>query len=142
MKKTLMLLIFICSFIIISCKETTSGGEVVTPGTTDTYIIDAALCTDIENSLPSGITNYFFTGERINLWVNWANTTKGQNVTAEWYDPNNSKSSEYNITFQSNADRQISICYVDVSTIATKGEWLVKLYIDNRFMRSYRFTVN
>lgn len=142
MKKILALILFFGSFILISCKDTTSGGEVVTPGALDAYIIDAALCTSVENSLPAGITNYFFTGERVNLWVNWANVAKGEKVTAEWYDPDNSKKSEYSVTFQSNADRQISVTYLDLATFASKGEWLVKLYIDDRFMRSYRFTVN
>ena len=108
----------------------------------DAYIIDATLCTGIENSVPSGITNYFFTGERVNLWVTWANVSKDQKVTAEWYDPNGIKISEYSLNFQSNSDRQISISYLDLSTLANKGEWLVKLYLNNRFMRSYRFTVN
>ena len=142
MNKIILFVILAFSLIFYSCDKSKSGGEVVTPGVDDAYIIDATLCTGIENSVPSGITNYFFTGERVNLWVTWANVSKDQKVTAEWYDPNGIKISEYSLNFQSNSDRQISISYLDLSTLANKGEWLVKLYLNNRFMRSYRFTVN
>lgn len=142
MKSIILSILLSFGFIFVSCNGSSSGGEVVTPGIEDAYIIDAALCTSIENNLPSGITNYFFTGERVNLWVNWGNIIKGQKVKAEWYKPNNEKQAEYTVAFQSNAERQISINYLDLSSFADKGEWLVRLYIDSRFMRSYRFTVN
>jgi hypothetical protein len=142
MKKITLFVILILSVIFYSCDGSTSGGEVITPGVDDAYIVDAALCTGIENSAPSGITNYFFTGERVNLWVTWANVAKDQKVTAEWYQPDNTKLTDYTLYFQSNAERQISISYLDFSSLAAKGEWIVKLYLNNRFMRSYRFTVN
>jgi hypothetical protein len=142
MKQIIFLLFLTGALIFAGCNGSSSGGEVVTPGVEDAYIIDAALCTGIENNLPSGITNYFFTGERVNLWVTWGNITKGQKVKTEWFDPQDEKISEYTVAFQSNAERQISISYLDISSFADKGEWIVRLYIDSRFMRSYRFTVN
>jgi hypothetical protein len=141
MKKVVPVLIFFLIFVFYACNKSESGGTVIAPGENDPYIIDAVLCTGIFNNLPSGITSYFYTGEKVNLWVHWANVTKGQRVTAEWWNPNNSKENEYTTTFQSTANKQISINYLELSSFATKGEWQVKLFLDNSFMRSYRFIV-
>jgi hypothetical protein len=140
MKKILPFLV-IFSLVLLSCGKNETGGSVVAPGENDPYIIDAVLCTGIYNNFPSGITNYFYQGERINLWVNWANITKGQKITVEWWRPGNNKDSELSRYFESSANRQISINYLDLSSFATTGEWIAKLYLDDRFMRSYRFIV-
>ncbi|HEY9186618.1 MAG TPA: hypothetical protein VIR55_01815 [Ignavibacteria bacterium] len=136
------LIILSVSFVFTNCNQTSGGGEVLTPGSEDPYIIDAVLCTSIENNSPSGITTNFYLGERVYLWVLWANVVKDDKVISVWYDPDNFKKSEYSVVFQSNANRQISISYLDISNFATKGEWIVKLYLNNHFMRSYRFYVN
>jgi hypothetical protein len=141
MKKNIVLFFSFLSMIFYACSNNESGGTVVAPGESDPYIIDANLCTGITNNFPSGITNYFYPGERAYLWVHWANVSKGQTVTAEWWDPSNDKDSEYSTTFQSSSTKQISINYLDLGSFASTGEWQVKLYLDNSFMRSYRFVV-
>ena len=137
-----ILIFFALSFHFINCNQTSGGGEVLTPGSDDPYIIDAVLCTSIENNSPSGITTNFFLGERVYLWILWSNVVKDDKVISVWYDPDNFKKSEYSVVFQSNANRQISISYLDISNFATKGEWIVKIYLNNHFIRSYRFYVN
>jgi hypothetical protein len=139
--KQLKYLVLLFALFFIACEKNETGGTVVAPGENDPYIIDAVLCTGIYNNYPSGITNYFYQGERVNLWVNWANVAKGQKVTVEWWKPGNNKDSEYSAYFQSTATRQISINYLDLSNFATTGEWIAKLYMDDKFMRSYRFVV-
>jgi hypothetical protein len=140
MKKILTLL-FLMVMIFVSCDKNDTGGTVLAPGENDPYIIEAVLCTGIYNNFPSGITNYFYQGERVNLWVHWANVSKGQKVTVEWWKPGNNKDSEYSANFQSTANKQISINYLDLSSFATTGEWTAKLFLDDKFMRSYRFII-
>jgi hypothetical protein len=143
-KKMKKHLFFLCilSLILVSCGKNDTGGTVLAPGENDPYIIEADLCTGIYNNFPSGITDYFYTGERVNLWVYWANVSNGQKVTVEWWSPGNNKDSEFSVSFQSTANRQISVNYIDLSSFASTGEWIAKLYLNNSFMRSYRFTVS
>lgn len=136
----IIFLIALCS--IVGCDSPEAGGGTVSPNATETYIIDAVLCTSIEINRPAHITNIFLPGERVNLWVHWANVKIRQTVTAEWYDPDGYKVSEYSITFQGREDRQISICYIDTHRTSKTGEWLVKIYLDDIFMRSYLFSIN
>ena len=136
----ILFLIAICS--LVGCTASDSGGNTVAPDATETYIIDAVLCTSIENNKPAQITNTFFLGERVNLWIYWANVKTGQTVTAEWYDPNGYQRNEHTVTFQAREDRQISITYLDMYSTAATGDWLVKVYLDDIFVRSYLFSVN
>ena len=141
MKKILFPFFLVLLIFLASCDSNNSGGTVVAPGDTDAYIIDAALCTGITNNFPSGITNNFYTGDKVNLWIHWANVTKGQRVTVEWWTPGNSKTSEYTSQFQSTASKQISIHYLDLGSFASTGEWVAKVYLDDKFIRSYLFIV-
>lgn len=127
---------------IAGCYKPDTGGTTVSPDATESYIIDAVLCTSIENNRPAHITNIFLLGEKVNLWIHWANVKTGQTVTTEWYDPNGYKRSEHSIKFQGREDRQISISYIDANSFTLTGDWLVKIYLDNKFIRSYLFSIN
>ena len=135
-----MLIIALCS--MVGCDDPKAGGGTVSPDATESYIIDAVLCTAIENNSPVSITNIFLPKERVNLWIHWANVRTGQTVTTTWHEPNGSKVGENTITFQGREDRQISISYVDLNNTTTHGEWLVKVFLDGKLMRSYLFVVN
>ena len=142
MKKYCYIVFLIALCCIFGCTNPDAGGGTVSPDATEAYIIDAVLCTSIENGSPAHITNFFFFGERVNLWIHWANVRTGQTVTAVWRDPNGVKRNEHSITFQGRDDRQISISYIDMNTTAAGGDWLVEVYLNDKFMRSYIFSVN
>ena len=129
------------SFSLISCGNSDSVSNVIVPGENDAYIIDAALCVRTENNLPYGITNYFIRGNDVYLWIHWANVTKDQKVVIEWRTPNDSKESESSVTLQSTTTKQITIHRLGLSSFASTGEWQVKIYLNNAFMRSYYFNV-
>jgi len=143
MKKLFFIISLIALGVTVGCKEAKTGGDVVSPNMTDTYIIDAVLCVSIEDNKPVSITNFFLVGERINLWIHWANVKTGQIIRTTWHDPSNKQIGESSIIFQAREDRQISISYIDLNRASTAtGEWLVKVFLDDVFVRSYLFTVS
>jgi hypothetical protein len=141
MKKILFIIFILFSFCFISCDKSDSVSNVVVPGDNDPYIIDAALCVRIENNLPYGITNYFILGKDVYLWVHWANVTKDQKVIVEWRNPDDNKEAESSVTFQSTTNKQVTLHKLNLSAFAKTGEWQVKIYLNNSFMRSYYFNV-
>ena len=143
MKKLFLIISLIALCFTVGCEGAKTGGDVVSPGMTDPYIIDAVLCVSIEDGKPVSITNLFLLGERINLWIHWANVKTGQTIKTTWHDPSNKQVGESNIIFQAREDRQISISYIDLNKTSTvTGEWLVKVFLDGVFMRSYLFTIS
>jgi len=143
-KKCFLIMSFILvSFWIISCSE--SGGSSSTePFADEPMIIDSVMCIDVKQEKPNGITDTFFkSDDRIYVWLYWSNVEGTSTVKALWFKPDSDMPYlEDSQVVRSESGFAITWFYLDkpVGGFST-GEWSVEIYLDDRFQRSYLFTV-
>lgn len=139
----LMMLVILMPFLAIACSE--SGGSSSTePFADEPMIVDSVMCIDVDQEKPNGITDTFYkSDDRIYIWIYWSNVEGTSTVKAVWFKPNSDTPYlEDSQVVRSESGFAITWFYLDkpVGGFST-GEWSVEIYLDDRFQRSYLFTV-
>jgi hypothetical protein len=116
-----------------------TSGEIVGP-LVGPRIAESQLALDIVDGAPAGITDIFFRGDFVNLWVHWTALEPPHEVEAVWWDPlDNFFPTTLDIT--ENVAEQVTVFTLELSDQSTAGRWEVEIYIDGEFMRSHIFDV-
>ncbi len=136
-------IILVLPLSIIACS---SGGRSATePFADEPIIVDSAMCINIDQDRPDGITGTFLSSDdRIYIWVYWSNLATHSTVKTVWYAPNSQTSyHEDSNAVSSESGFAITWFYIDKPAGGfTSGEWSVEVYLDGSFERSYLFTVD
>ncbi len=128
MKRILFVTVII---FLVSCqKETKSVGFI--SRSRDPYIGDIELAKHIVSGYPSMITQFFNSGDTVNLWVLWSSSADSHLVTTRWYGPDS--------TFQDSSSVKIppgsNIITVFSRRIYQRGEWFISLFVDQTDFRA------
>ena len=71
---------------LTACEKTEkSGGESWEPE--GPYIVESVLCNHLEDGNPAGITNDFYLGDTVYLWVQWENVADTHLVETRFWKP-------------------------------------------------------
>ncbi len=125
---------------LTGCEDDTqTSGEIVGP-LVGPRIAESQLALDIVDGAPAGMTDLFFRGDFVNLWVPWIALEPPHEVEALWWDPlDNNFPTVLDIT--ENVAEQVTVFTLELSEFAPAGRWEVEVYIDGEFMRSHIFDV-
>lgn len=121
------------------------GSSSVEPFADEPMIVDSALCINVDNDRPDGITDTFLTSDdRVYIWLYWTNVEGTSTARAVWYKPDvDTPYREDSQVINSESGFGITWFYVDKPVSGfDDGEWLVEIYLDGEFQRSYLFMVN
>jgi hypothetical protein len=137
-------IILVMPLSMIACSNS-GGSNSVEPLADEPMIVDSALCINVDNDRPDGITNAFLsTDDKIFLWVYWSQMDASSTVKAVWYAPGSkTPHSENSHVVNTESGFAITWFYIDKPVGGfTAGEWSVEIYLDGSFERSYLFTVD
>jgi len=142
-KKALLFFTLFVFIGLISCSQINSGGgDVTAPNSNEPYVIESLLCSSLDvNNHPVGIATDFPAGYSVYLWVHWANVRGKHTVSVYWYDPNGEEQHRQTLSFNTQENHQITYFYIETSSSAIAGEWLVSLFLDGQFVRSLAFDI-
>ena len=115
----------------VSCtKESNTIGTI--SYSHDPYIGDIELSKHIVNGYPSGITQFFNTGDTVNLWILWSSSADSHNVTTKWYRPDS--------TFSDSSTVRIppgdNIITIFSKRVYERGQWYINLFVDGSDFRA------
>ncbi len=128
----------------IYCEKDAEGESgVLTPESEEPYLIDGVLCLGIVNGKPDRITSYFTSEDVIYLWIEWDNLFEEHEISIYWYNPEGELeySSEPETIYSPNG-RKVVWFSLEPSIPVKTGEWLVEIYLEGSFQRSYLFDIN
>jgi hypothetical protein len=137
-------MVLIIPLSIIACSDS-GGSNSVEPFLDEPMIVDSAMCINVDQDRPDGITSKFYSSDdRIYIWLYWTNMDTSATVKTVWYDPNEKTPyREDSQIVRSDSGYAITWFYMDKPIKGfTTGEWSVEVYLDGQFERSYLFTVN
>jgi len=129
MKKLIIALIV--AGLAVSCsKESKTIGTV--SYSRDPYIGDIELSKHIVSGYPSGITQFFESGDTVNLWILWSSSADSHLVTTRWYRPDSSfaDSSSVKIPPGDNIITTFS------RRVYERGQWYINLFVDGTDFRA------
>ncbi len=136
--KKLFILLF---FLFYSCeKKVETIKEIVFPE--GPFIVESVLCTKIVDGRPYGITNEFFKGDTVNLWILWMGMKGGNKINCFWVKPDGSDFAKDSITFNSDSNKIITVFSVITRDYDPEGEWAVEIYLNKKFYESHLFYLN
>jgi hypothetical protein len=137
------LTVFFAVLIFCSCNKTEGGGSgSLEPGKTDPEIIEGFLCSNVTDNNPVGIDNSFYPDDKVYLWLSWGNVSGSHKVKLYWVDPNDDVVSEQDESINSKSGKAITHFFIDTTSSAPTGRWIVEVHIDDHFVRSYAFWIN
>jgi len=130
----LLLLIF-----LNGCDIESSGGT--TYPTDIPYVVESVLARRIVEGYPQGITDEFWEGDTVNLWIEWAEVVDTNYVHTAWI--NSEGWLEDSLTLEiTKSDRVVTNFFLILhSWVAEPGQWEVIVYLDDKFRRSHLFWV-
>ncbi len=133
---------FILIFLILYfCeKKVETIREVVYPE--GPYIVESVLCTKIVDGRPYGITNDFFLGDTVNLWILWMGMIKEHKISCFWVKPNGKVFAKDSVFAKSDSGVVVTTFSVITRSYDPDGEWAVEIYLDNNFYESHLFYMN
>jgi hypothetical protein len=137
-------MVLIIPLSMIACSDS-GGSSAVEPYSDEPMIVDSAMCINVDQDRPDGITSTFFSSDdRVYIWLYWSNMDTSATVKTVWYDPNEKTPyREDSQIVRSDSGFAITWFYMDKPTGGfTTGEWSVEVYLDGQFERSYLFTVD
>ncbi|MEN3046320.1 MAG: hypothetical protein ABDH49_04985 [Candidatus Hydrothermales bacterium] len=105
-------------------------------------IVESVLCTKVVGGNPYGITNNFFLGDTINLWIHWMGMKGESKVSCFWIKPNGEEFVRDSLIIKSDSSKVITIFSVVTRSYDPVGEWSVEIYLNNTFKRSHLFYLN
>ena len=83
-----LLYILFISLSLCACSQTEGGGSGGIGPSNAPYLLEGLLCSDVtHDQKPIAIADYFPKGERIYIWLHWANISGAHSVEVVWYDP-------------------------------------------------------
>lgn len=130
----LMLLVF-----AIGCERETGGGT--TYPTDVPYIVESVLARRIADGYPQGITNEFWEGDTVNLWIEWADVVDTNYVHTAWIDPEGWLQDSLTLEITPSTRAVTSFYLILYSWVVKQGQWEVIVYLDDQFRRSHLFWV-
>ena len=129
---------------MIACSES-GGSSAVEPYSDEPMIVDSAMCINVDQNRPDGITSMFLNSDdKIYIWLYWSHVDTSATAKAVWYKPDSEVPyREDSQIVRSDSGFAITWFYLDkpIGGFAT-GEWSVEIYLDDKFERSYLFTVD
>jgi hypothetical protein len=131
--------IFILIFLLFYyCEERIKTiKEVVFPE--GPMIVESVMCTDIINGNPYGITEEFFKGDTVNLWILWMGIRENSKITCFWSKPDGNLFAKDSIVIERDTGKMITIFSVLTDNSSPSGEWMVEIYLNQDFLRSHLF---
>ncbi len=128
MKKILLV---VAIMFLISCeKESKSIG--IISYSRDPYIGDIELAKHIVSGYPSRITQFFDSGDTVNLWVLWSSSADSHLVTTRWYGPDSTFLDSSSVTIPPGSN----IITIFSREVNRRGEWFISLYVDRTDFRA------
>lgn len=141
-KRWIALLILFVSSAFIACDKTEGEGSgSLDPGAADPEIIEGYVCAGIYDSKPTVIDNSFYQDDKVYLWLNWGNVSGNHKVRVIWLDPSDDVVADRTESFTSKTGRAITHFFLDTTSTAPLGRWVVEIEINGTFVRSYAFWV-
>lgn len=138
--KLAILQMILFSFLIINCSQSEGGGSGGIGPDDAPYLIEGILCSDISpEQMPVAIADNFPIGERIYIWLHWANIEGKHDVEVFWYDPDGDLVHEDYFGISTRNNRFINWFFLDTTSSAKPGEWIVSVFLDQQFIRSHVF---
>jgi len=102
-------------------------------------IVESVMCTKIVNGRPYGITNEFFLGDTVNLWILWMGMKGKHKINCFWVKPNGEKLAKDSVIVDSDSNKIVSIFSLVTQGYYLEGEWAVEIYLDKEFYESHLF---
>jgi len=136
--------LLVASLFVAGCSDS-GGSAAIEPYADEPMIIESAMCIGDSNDRPDGITDTFLTtDDRIYVWLYWTNIEGTSSVRTVWYKPSQESAlREDTQTIRSDSGYGITYFYIDrPSGGFEEGEWIVEIYLDGEFHRSYLFYVD
>lgn len=134
------LLVILITLAMVSCDKTEGeGGGGLDPGSDRAEVVEGFVCSGVFDNKPLGIGNDFIPDDKVYLWLSWGNVYGEHRVRFLWLDPNDHIISEQTIRFNSTSGRQVVYSFIDTTSSAPVGRWIVEVHIDGHFVRSYAF---
>jgi len=140
--RILIFSLFVLPLLVVFCEKTEgegSGG--LDPGGTNPEIIEGFICSDVFDNKPRGIDNNFLPDDVVYLWLSWENVAGEHEVRVIWVDPDDNIIHEAKQQFDSKSGKQVTFFFIDTTSSAPAGRWIVEVHIDGRFVRSYAFWI-
>lgn len=126
-----------------ACDKTEGGGSgSLEPGKTDPEIVEGFVCSAIIDNKPEGIDNSFYPDDKVFLWLSWGNVAGVHKIKIYWLDPNDDVVSEQEESINSKSGKAITHFFIDTTSSAPTGKWIVEIHFDGHFIRSYAFWMN
>ncbi len=137
--------VILLPLLIFGCAEEKGLSGVLEPSEDEPIILESVVCLDIEDDRPVGITDTFLASdERVCLWIYWINVEGSHTVEVVWFEPDDeSPSLEEKVVIDSSSGLSITWFSIEKPTNGfARGGWLVNVYLDGLFERSYLFMVD
>jgi hypothetical protein len=128
----------------LGCDEDGTVRGTVEPLADEPMILESAMCLDIDEARPVGITDTFLeSDERIYIWIYWFNVETVSTVEVVWFEPGEDVAlSEDSQTVDSSSGYAITWFSIERPDDGfTEGEWSADVYLDGLFERSHLFIV-
>ena len=103
------------------------------------FVVESVLCTKIVNGNPYGITNQFFPGDTVNLWIYWMGMKGKHKINCFWVKPDGGDFARDSVLIDSDSTKLITIFSVVTGSSDPIGEWSCEVYLDKKFQRSLLF---
>lgn len=103
------------------------------------FIVESVLCTKVINGKPYGITDEFFPGDTVNLWIYWIGMKGNHKVSCFWIKPDGNEFARDSITVNSDSTKLITVFSIKTVSYDPPGEWSCEIYLDRKFERSLLF---
>lgn len=130
--------------LVTGCDDDGLGAGTVEPLADEPMILESIMCLDIDDARPVEITDTFLeSDDRIYIWIYWYNVETVSRVEVVWFQPDDPLVwNEDSQTIDSSSGFAITWFSIkEPSNGFRDGDWLVEVYLDDLFERSYIFTV-
>ncbi len=122
--------IIIMMFAVSCTKESNTIGRI--SYSRDPYIGDIELSRHLVNGYPSGITQFFHSGDTVNLWILWSSSADSHYVTTKWYRPDSTFSDSSTVRIPPGENIITSFS----KRVYERGQWYINLFVDGSDFRA------
>jgi len=139
-KNIILLAPFFLILFYLGCGQTEGGGSGGVGPSSAPYLIEGLLCSNVTpEQKPVAIADNYPIGDRIYVWLHWGNIEGKHTVELVWYDPDGDQVHQEMYDISTRNNRFITWFFLDTTSSAKPGEWLVSVFLDQNFVRSYVF---